>query len=377
MGRVSNVATNTNLEGAMVRLEGTNFSARTERDGSFELSVPAGSYTLAVSYTGLDAQSVPISVQAGASVRRDIGLSAEIYKMSKYVVASEREGSALAITLQRQSLNVKNVISSDAFGTLANGNPGELIMRVPGVVGDSVGSDIRFVIIRGMGPQLNTVQVDGNRMANAGSAGATRDFQFQTVVADSIERLEVTKSPTPDMDADSIGGAVNMVTKNAFDRAPGRRISYSAGIIWRPFEDRDEKPGRRGYSFSYSEVLGEKKNIGLSFNYGMRETGSIQDTITQTPQQVDTDPAFISGVSPQDFRNIRTRWGGNVKLDYKLSEQTRFYSNVSMNKHFEHSNHTNFTYGTNTTVATRDAAGNLTGTGGIVPGYTSDRTEWR
>lgn len=33
----------------------------------------------------------------------------------------------------------------------------------------------------------------------------------------SRKALEVVKSPTPDMDGDSIGGAVNMVSKSAFD----------------------------------------------------------------------------------------------------------------------------------------------------------------
>ena len=82
-------------------------------------------------------------------VQRDIGLTAEIYKMEKFTVAGEREGNALAITLQRQSDGVKNVVSADAFGNLA-GNPADLLMRMPGIAGESVGGDIRFIRIRGL-----------------------------------------------------------------------------------------------------------------------------------------------------------------------------------------------------------------------------------
>ena len=68
--------------------------------------------------------------------------------MSPFTVSGEREGNALAITLQRQSTGIKNVVSTDALGTLA-GNPAELVARLPGVAGEAVGGDIRYVRIRG------------------------------------------------------------------------------------------------------------------------------------------------------------------------------------------------------------------------------------
>ena len=225
-GRVSNAATSANLEGAIVRLEGTNFSAQTERDGTFRLQVPAGSYTLVASYTALDAQSIPVSVEAGAMVQRDIRLTAEIYKMEKFTVAGEREGNALAITLQRHSDGVKNVVSADAFGNLA-GNPADLLMRMPGIAGESVGGDIRFIRIRGLHHNLASVSMDGNRLADAASAGTTREVQWQQAGTETVERVEVTKSPTPDMPADSIGGAVNIVDQErlrSIARAAPRRI---------------------------------------------------------------------------------------------------------------------------------------------------------
>lgn len=373
-GRVSNQATNNNLEGATVQLEGTNHSTSTSREGIYHLQAPAGTYTLKVSFTGLDSQSFPISVQAGVNVVRDVPLTSSIYQLDKFVVAGEREGNAQAITLQKASLGVKNVVSADALGALA-GNPADLVARLPGVVGDSVGGDIRYVSIRGVNSSLSTVTMDGNRMADAASNGATREFQFQQVGSDAIERIEVVKSPTPDMDADSIGGAVNLVSKSAFDRAPGRRLSYSVGSIWRPYSRRDEPGGRRGYTISYSEVFAEK--IGVTFNYGMREHANTSDQTGMDRQIGDVDPVYTFNFNMQDFRNIRTRWGGNLKVDYKLSENSRFYVNFVMNKHFEHSNHTSTTWQTNQVVATRDAGGNLTGTGGIIPGYTRDVTEWR
>ena len=131
------------------------------------------------------------------------------------------------------------------------------MVRLPGVEGETVGGDMRFIRIRGMHQNLLTVTMDGNRVAEAASAGTTREFQFRKTNADSIERIEVVKSPTPDMDGDSIGGNVNMVTKSALDSSPERRISGSLGAIWVP-QDQRYNPLRPNYSLSYSEVFGGK-----------------------------------------------------------------------------------------------------------------------
>ena len=85
-----------------------------------------------------------------------------------------------------------------------------------------------------MHESLSSITVDGNRVAAANGAGTDRVMEFQPTGSDAIERIEVIKSPTPDMDGDSIGGAVNMVSKSAFDRSPGRRMSASVGGILAP-----------------------------------------------------------------------------------------------------------------------------------------------
>ena len=129
-GIVTNAATGRALEGARVVIQGTNQEAITDSLGVYSFpSVPVGSVNLAVSYTGLDIAVVPVVVAASKVNRQDVGLTAEIYKMGQFVVAGEREGNAQAITLQRLSSGIKNVVSTDAFGDLA-GNPAELLVQI-------------------------------------------------------------------------------------------------------------------------------------------------------------------------------------------------------------------------------------------------------
>ncbi len=375
-GVVTNSATGATLEGARVVLKGIGREVTSDSLGFYQIDdVPAGEAQLAVTYTGLNRQDFTVTVAPNGTTRRDIGLTADIYRMDKFVVASEREGNAKAITLQRLSDGVKNVVSADAFGGLA-GNPADLAMRLPGVEGESVGGDMRYLRIRGLNQNLSSITQDGNRLADAGSAGSTREFQFQTVSSDAIERIEVTKSPTPDQDGDSIGGTVNLVSKSAFDSSPERRIRGSVGAIWRATDSRDHP--RWNGSLSYSEVFGGR--IGVSVNLAYRPHGSIIDMDTQSHQQLPlgtTGPAYTYLVSAQDFRLVRIRSGAGVKLDFKLNDQVRFYTGFQFNKHIEHGEHSQATWQTNQAVATLDAAGNPTGTNGILPGYTDEITHVR
>jgi hypothetical protein len=60
-GRVSNKATGTYLEGAVVRIVELNRTIATVREGQYLLTgLPAGDYTLKVSYEGLDDATLSI-----------------------------------------------------------------------------------------------------------------------------------------------------------------------------------------------------------------------------------------------------------------------------------------------------------------------------
>jgi len=375
-GTVTNSATGAVLEGARVALKGSNREVTTDSLGVYRFDdVPLGSAVISVSYTGLKPVDTSLNVSREATTRQNVGLTSDIYLMGSFVVESEREGNAKAITLQRQSDGVKNIVSADAYGGLA-GNPADLVMRLPGIEGESVGGDVRYLRIRGLHQNLSSITQDGNRLADAGSAGSTREFQFQTVGSDSVERIEVTKSPTPDMDGDSIGGVVNLVSKSAFDSSPDRRIRGSVGAIWRVADSRDK--ARPNASLSYSEVFGGR--LGVNLNLAYRPHGSIIDMASQAHQLLPIGiegPAYQYLLSPQDFRNVRTRSGAGLKLDFKLNDQVRFFANFQFNKHIEHADHTQVTFQTNQAVATVDAAGNFTGTGGIIPGYTDYETRVR
>ena len=91
--------------------------------------------------------------------------------------------------------------------------------RISGITMQNDQGEARNIIVRGLAPQLNSVTINGERIPSA--EGDNRNIQMDLIPADMIQTIEVSKSLTPDMDADAIGGSVNLVTRAV---PGGRRI---------------------------------------------------------------------------------------------------------------------------------------------------------
>ncbi|MBI4621813.1 MAG: TonB-dependent receptor [Verrucomicrobia bacterium] len=385
-GQIINAATQSYLEGAVVELSGTNRTTTTDREGRYQFAgVPSGPVTLVVSYAGLDPQRISASVPASGTVVRNVEMTAEIYKLDKFTVAGEREGTAKAEVLQRLAPNVKAVVSSDTFGNVADGNVGDLLQRMAGMTADYNGPDVRQVSIRGVGAALNSVTMDGQQVASAQSAGTGRAFEFEQASLGNVETIEVTKAPTPDMHGASVGGSVNLVSKSAFDRAPGRIFNYTVGFVTRPVHGPDAatwKQPIRGYgpsmNFLYSDVIGEKRNIGITLTGTYHSQPPVNAISNKSHERKnEPGPVYTYSLGRTLGGATRSRLATGVKIDYRWSDQTVVSLNTSYN--FFHENNyspqqTFATVGVPTAatpqvLATVDANGNRISGGYIHPNY--------
>ncbi len=226
--------------------------------------------------------------------------------------------------------------------------------------------------IRGISGDLNAVTMDGDRVASSQSAGAGRTFEFEQASLNNIETIEVTKAPTPDMDADSIGGNVNIVSKSAFSRSQPRTFSYALGGVWRPkYYTRSDNWLREpidnvgpSVNFSYQDVLGADRRIGivLTGTYHSQPGGDTAALLNY--QSALVDPYYIQNVSvPRPAGAPRTRLATGAKVDYKLSDRTTISLNSAYNWFHETNDTRAMLLGTSANVAN------------FAPGYTGYRTE--
>ena len=200
-GRVQNEATGQYLNNARVTVKGTDLTVFTDDTGSFRLAqVPAGPVVLEVLYSGLDPLQVPLAVTAGQRTERDINLnsrdrygastSAGVVKLDAFIASSSRltEGEALATNEQRFAKNIKNVVATDAFGDVTEGNVAEFMKFMPGVTIEYSDASPNAVAVRGFDPNMTAVTADGAQLANASGSAANRSFLFTQVSINNVSR---------------------------------------------------------------------------------------------------------------------------------------------------------------------------------------------
>src|SRR5690606_10798935 len=124
------------------------------------------------------------------------------------VVVATRSGQAAALNQQKNSANVTNIVASDQIGRFPDANLGDALKRIPGVTIALDQGEARFGSIRGTEPRFNSVMVNGERVPSA--EAEVREVQLDLIPADMVQAIEVNKTLTPEMDADAIGGSVNV-----------------------------------------------------------------------------------------------------------------------------------------------------------------------
>lgn len=329
-GRVRNENTGAYLEGAVVSVAGTALSALSSRDGSFSLAgVPAGPATVRATYTGLSDGSAPVIVSAGGVAVVDLALTSEIYRLEAFTVLGEREGNAVSITRQRNAENLVNVVSLDAYGSVSDGNLGNFLQKIPGAGAISEAGEIVGIGLRGTPPELNSVTLDGSRMASA-QAGFSplgdRAAQIDQLPSEFIKEIEVTKSSTPDMMGDSLGGAINLVTKSAFDLR-GRLLTYRAGgtlNTWRKGLDRWGPSA----AVTYADTIGPRRDWGLTLSSSYVKTVIPRETQITVRNQAANEN--FGTLRTTDDVNDRVRIGASAKLERRLGDTLTVFASAQM-----------------------------------------------
>src|SRR5262249_30666463 len=113
------------------------------------------------------------------------------------------------------------------IGRFPDPNAAEATQRIPTMSVQRDQNKGHYVLIRDAKPRLNSTTINGEHIGT--TENTSRQIPLDTIPADLLGTLEVTKVLTPDMEADSIGGAVNLVTKRA-PAVPHMSMSLASGL---------------------------------------------------------------------------------------------------------------------------------------------------
>jgi TonB-dependent receptor len=306
------------LPGAHVNLDGTDFFTATATDGSYRISgIPAGNYKLVISYIGYDDQSIDVNLEGGSTVV-NVNLS-EGVTLEEIVVNARLEGVAKAMNAQKNKLNITNVISFEQIEQYPDANMGDALKRIAGINVQYDQGEARFANIRGTAPELSSITINGERVPSA--EAEERFVQLDLIPADMIETVEVSKAVTPDMDADAIGGSINLIMEKA---SSGQRIKGTVGSGYSVLRGKPLYKGKLTYSNRFAN-----DKVGLILNASVLDKFDRSDNVETAWDYADEDnkegSAFTEEIEVRQYLLERLRQSYSATLDFALSENHNLY----------------------------------------------------
>lgn len=290
----------------------------TNVDGNFIITdLPEGDLTLRISYIGYATFEEKIGAFSGVSSTRSYRLQPGVKIAGEVIILGDRlKGQAKALNQQKNNTNITNVVAADQIGRFPDANIGDAMKRITGVTMQYDQGEARDIIIRGMAPQLNSVMINGERIPSA--EGDNRRIQMDLIPSDMVQAIEVNKAVTPDMDADAIGGSVNLVTRKA---PSGLRISGTAASGMNFLSN---KPIWTGSAIIGNRFANDKLGVIFSTSYNNHNFGS--DNVEAVWVENDNaNEAILEEFDVRKYLVQRVRRSASLSMDYAISPKSTLF----------------------------------------------------
>lgn len=282
--------------------------------------------------TGLDLQllgGVAVFVIAGmlpSYARADEAVIEEIV-----VYGAIASGEKAALERQRDSSRIMNVVNADGIGKLPDRNAAEAVARVPGVSIERDQGEGRFVAVRGLPSQWNATTLNGNRLPTAEEETTSRATAFDFFPSELIERIEVSKTQTPDLEGDALGGSVNFVTRTA----PEERLFAITSAV--NYNQKTEEPG-----YNTGIIYGDRSEDGR-LGFLVNGTAWRRDWATDNfePRR-GGDGIGVRRLELRDYTGQRNTYGLNGAVEFAPNEDHQLFARaqwgtlIDDEKHYKH-----------------------------------------
>lgn len=329
-GTVIDKASGEVLPYANVQLEGTSFGTSTNEEGEFVLpQVPAGEYQLLATYIGYLEQTIPVTVAEGKTLKIKIDLDYAAVQGEEVIVTAQASGQMGAINQQLASNTIKNVVSADRIKDVPDVNAAESVSRLPGMSLIRSGGEGQKVAVRGISPQYNVTMVNGVRMQSTDRNDRSVDLNM--IAPNILSGIEVTKALTADLDADAVGGTVNLKIGKAAEGLQGN-FSVQSGY------------GSLAETYGNYQVTGFLSNRYFNDKLGVQVSGYINNfnrnsDALNVGYALNEEAVLEEGFIPIDLTSVsisdrvtnRQRVGGSLVFDYQFEKGSLIFNNFISN----------------------------------------------
>lgn len=226
-----------------------------------------------------------------------------------------------ALQQQRQSDNVESVVHADGIAQLPDDNAAEALQRLPGLSVERDQGEGRFVRVRGTAPDLNSVTING-ALVPAPEADR-RAVALDVLPSELVQSMSVVKTLTPDMDANSLGGTIEVESLSAFDHDG----AFFTGTVEGQYDDNTGETGPKvsGAVSNLFSIGNGVDNFGVALALSWQDRDFGSDNV-ETGGAWDFDNgARLEEFEMRDYLINRERLGVGLNLDYRPDTRSEYY----------------------------------------------------
>ncbi len=282
---------------------------------SANTAVEAPGNTLAASTNPVEGQGNTLSASVSG-----------VSTLPEVTVKAKGIDQAQAFDEMHDSLNKVNILSQDQINQTPAKTIAQAAEELPGVGTQHDTSEPRYIDIRGTDSDFNIVTFNDTIIPSYDESN--RSVDLDDIPAGLVGEMEVFKTILPDMDAQGIGGQLNLVPKYASDYPDGLLELKAEGEY---FPERNQ-PGVMGWlTWADTYNLGGKTNLGIVVDGGYQYSRFGIDDLEDVYSDPGTDPVSPHSVSDYEFRYYdyerdRAGIGTNINLDF--DREDKLYYNL-------------------------------------------------
>lgn len=236
-------------------------------------------------------------------------------------VVGQAASIAQALKEQRSADSIKSVVHADGMAQLPDENVAEAVQRLSGVSVERDQGEGRFVSVRGLGPDLNSVTINGTLVPSPESE--RRAVALDVLPSELVQSLSVIKTLTPDMDANSLGGTVDVQSLSAFDH---KGLFYTgsteASYDKNTHQTSPKFSGAASNRFSLGDGI-DNFGVAAALSWQKRDFGS--DNVETGGAWDFEQGARLQEFEQRDYDISRERAGGGLNFDYKPDDLSSYY----------------------------------------------------
>lgn len=361
-GKIADAVTGEELVGCAIYFSGLQIGTTTGFDGTYEIrNLPVGKHRLEVRFISYEIYVSEIPVLANDEViTHNVKLSPVVSALNEVVVVARFDKSTETSerASEKNAGNIINVISAKSIELSPDLTVANVLQRMSGVtIERSSTGEGQYAILRGMDKRYNYSLVNGVKIPSTNNK--YRYLPLNLFPSDMVDRLEVTKALTPDLEGNAIGGAVDLIMKDAPERFQFRANlsgGYNQLFIDRKFQGFDasdinkESPYQlygsaykaTASDFPVSNLDVKEKHplpaINAGFSVGDRVFGNrlgLLISATYLSQNRGSNSTYFDASTTSDERNLpelknlenrsyseyQQQYGLHSKIDWRISNR--------------------------------------------------------